>query len=106
MTLGVKHMKMVNNSSIALLVIAGGKSRRMGHDKRWLKWQGKSFLDCIVRKAIIAGFSEIIICAETASPEIMKLSQKYSFVEFVFDEIEGFGPFQRTTEGRWLFQGS
>ena len=99
MTLGVRHMKMVNNSSIALLVIAGGKSRRMGHDKRWLKWQGKSFLDCIVRKAIIAGFSEIIICAETASPEIMKLSQKYSFVEFVFDEIEGFGPMEGLHQG-------
>lgn len=85
--------------NIALLVIAGGRSSRMGRDKRWLKWQGKSFLDCIVEKALAEDFHEIIICAETASPEIMRLSQKYPFVEFVFDEIEGFGPMEGLHQG-------
>lgn len=83
---------------ISLLIIAGGKSSRMGRDKRWLNWQGRSFLENIVIKGLAAGFGEMIICAEKKSAELEELTDHYP-VRLVFDELQETGPLEGIKQG-------
>lgn len=43
------------------IILAGGKSSRMGSPKEKLDWEGKSFLEALVEKAKTMGFEEIYI---------------------------------------------
>jgi len=49
--------------TMGLIMLAGGKSLRMGQDKAQLQWQGKTFLETLLHKAQAYGFEEIIIAA-------------------------------------------
>lgn len=49
--------------TIGLIILAGGKSSRMGQDKTQLLWQGSTFLETLLHKAQAYGFEEIIIAA-------------------------------------------
>ena len=46
---------------IGLIILAGGKSSRMGTDKAFLSWDGKSFVENTVVKAKQYGFTDIIV---------------------------------------------
>lgn len=46
------------------LILAGGKSSRMGHNKATLKWNGISFLDHIIFKIRCAGIQTILISGQ------------------------------------------
>lgn len=48
-------------SDCCFLILAGGKSRRMGRCKAELKIQGTTFLEYLVDKAKIMGFGEIFL---------------------------------------------
>ena len=52
--------------SNALVILAGGKSRRMGTDKVFLDYQGGSFLEHLIRKAV-PYFDRILISAGSAA---------------------------------------
>jgi len=48
-----------NNCS--LIILAGGKSSRMGQNKAHLRWNAKCFLDIIIEKGKSLGFGEIVL---------------------------------------------
>ena len=69
--------------NFSLVILAGGKSSRMGKDKSDLIYRWRSFLENIVMKGHASGFSEIIISG--AEKEVFGAVN-------IMDEIEGRGP--------------
>lgn len=67
------------------IILAGGKSSRMGFDKQFLKLRDKYIVEMIAER-LQGVFSEIIIV--TSRPEEY---QKYGF-KLVEDEVKDFGP--------------
>ncbi len=67
------------------IILAGGKSSRMGFDKQFLKLRDKYIIEMIAEK-LERVFEEIIIV--TSKPEEY---EKYGY-KLVEDEIRGFGP--------------
>src|SRR5689334_16745960 len=49
------------------VILAGGQSRRMGSDKAWLKFDGKTLLERQVELAQKVGASEILISGRSNS---------------------------------------
>ncbi|WP_110956026.1 molybdopterin-guanine dinucleotide biosynthesis protein B [Anaerosinus massiliensis] len=72
--------------NFGLIILAGGKSSRMGRDKAFLEWQEKTFIEHILEKAKQAKFHEIVIV--TNQPE------KFEFldVEVISDIYSQMGP--------------
>jgi len=70
-----------NNCS--LIILAGGKSSRMGRNKAHLRWKAKCFLDIIIEKGKSLGFGEIILSGYRG-----KVSDCFS----VEDELKERGP--------------
>ncbi|ADO82423.1 molybdenum cofactor guanylyltransferase [Ilyobacter polytropus] len=67
------------------VILAGGEGSRMGHiDKAFLKYNGKTFIQCILEK--VDGYEEILIVSN--SPEKYK-DHKIKVVE---DRVKGIGP--------------
>ena len=75
-------MQQLNN--ISLIILAGGKSTRMGTDKALLKYQGKTFVQ-ILYDNLNSICSELIISSN--NPEI-----KIEGAKTVADEIKNIGP--------------
>ncbi len=46
---------------VTMIVLAGGKSSRMGRDKADLLWKGETFLECQIRKGRELGVGEILV---------------------------------------------
>ena len=69
--------------NFTLVILAGGKSNRMGKDKSALSYKGRSFLENLVTKGHMSGFSEIITSG--APKEVFG-------AENIMDEIDGRGP--------------
>ena len=76
---------MMNANNLSLLVIAGGKSTRLGKDKRQLQLGYMPLLEIILAKGKKAGFTEIFLCAEAPSPFLAELAKKYG-ATLLFDE--------------------
>lgn len=55
-------------SNFSLVILAGGKSRRMGLDKAGLLLGGKTFLENVISKGTNAGFGEIIVSGAGEHP--------------------------------------
>ncbi|HUM55601.1 MAG TPA: molybdenum cofactor guanylyltransferase [Bacillota bacterium] len=70
-----------NNCS--LIILAGGKSSRMGQNKAHLRWNAKCFLDIIIEKGKSLGFGEIVLSGYRG-----KVSDCFS----VEDELKERGP--------------
>ena len=51
---------------ISGIVLGGGKSKRMGRDKRFLQWEGENFLDRVCR-LLSMSFEEVLLV--TAEPD-------------------------------------
>ena len=83
-------MSEMDKKNAAILVIAGGKSSRMGRDKRWLDLGGRSMLERCLRR-IPTVFSERFLMMEANSPDIMQLAENCGFC-IVTDEVQGRGP--------------
>ncbi|WP_320046226.1 molybdenum cofactor guanylyltransferase [uncultured Ilyobacter sp.] len=67
------------------VILAGGKGSRMGHvDKAFLKYNGKTFIQCILEK--VEGYDEILIVSN--NPE----KYKHYKVKVVEDRVKGIGP--------------
>lgn len=83
-------MSEMDKKNVAIFVIAGGKSSRMGRDKRWLDLGGRSMLERCLRR-IPTVFSERFLMMEANSPDIMQLAENCGFC-IVTDEVQGRGP--------------
>ncbi|MDD6135328.1 MAG: molybdopterin-guanine dinucleotide biosynthesis protein B [Selenomonadaceae bacterium] len=83
---------------LSLLLIAGGKSSRMGQDKRWLEYDGASMLEWQLRKAQRQAFARKYLCVEKATEELLALAKQYEF-ELLVDEQAGMGPMEGLRRG-------
>ncbi|MBQ7497421.1 MAG: NTP transferase domain-containing protein, partial [Selenomonas sp.] len=57
----------MNPNDLSLLIIAGGKSSRLGTDKRQLKLGDSSLLEYTLAQGKKFGFKEVFLCAEAPS---------------------------------------
>lgn len=77
--------------TLTLLIIAGGKSSRLGVDKRFVEVGGVTLLENILSKAAGQNFKEIFLCVEEILPPIQILAEKYG-AKISPDEVQGAGP--------------
>ena len=78
---------------MTLIIIAGGKSSRMGRDKRFIELNGESLLEIALKKVAAFNFAEIIISVEAELPELKMLAARYK-AKLVIDERKGRGPLE------------
>lgn len=57
----INHNPNSNMSQVSLIILAGGKSLRMGTNKAHLDWHAMRFIDVLVEKGKKLGFGEIIL---------------------------------------------
>jgi len=88
----------MNFENISLLIIAGGKSSRLGKDKRFLTVGNRQMLEIILEKADKINFNEIFLCIEENSPKINALAQKYG-ANILIDEIKNAGAISGISNG-------
>ena len=88
----------MNPNELSLLIIAGGKSSRLGRDKRKLKLGELPLLESTLCQGRKANFSEIFLCAEAPSPFLTELAEKYG-AALLFDEKQGLGPVSGLAQG-------
>lgn len=65
----------INFSDVTLLIVAGGKSSRMGQDKRLLEVGGVTLLERILMKAHKENFARRLLCVESSSSSGAPLAQ-------------------------------
>ena len=75
---------MIDKKHITGIILAGGKSSRMGTDKGFLNFNGKSFIQCSI-DALKPSVSKIIIVSNCADYDVFGL-------ERIEDTIENSGP--------------
>lgn len=73
----------MNPKDLSFLILAGGKSRRMGTNKAELDFHGQTFLETLIEKAREMGFTDIIISG---------YPHEISSITPIMDEFEGRGP--------------
>lgn len=83
---------------ISLLIIAGGKSSRLGSDKRFVEVGGVGLLENILRKTQAFDFAEIFLCVEEKLPAIKFLAEKFA-AKILVDKIKNSGPLAGITNG-------
>ena len=81
----------MNISDLTLIVAAGGKSSRMGEDKRFLPLEGESLLARTLRKGRAAGFRAIVLAAEGMRSDLSALAEEFG-ATLVTDEQPAQGP--------------
>ena len=74
----------INKSEISAVILAGGKSERMGQDKAFIQWKGKSFIQHIL--TTVSHFTQSILI----SGSDVRL-KKFGF-PLLEDEVKGKGP--------------
>ena len=63
-------------SDVSLLIIAGGKSSRMGRDKRFLSYGGEGLLERLARKAAALPLAARFLCVEESSPALQEIAER------------------------------
>ena len=91
-------MRLQSLADVTLLGVAGGRSRRMGEDKRWLDVGGVPLLEGLLKKAAAAGFAEIFLCVEERSERLQALASRYG-ARILVDETAGQGPVAGLSRG-------
>lgn len=83
---------------ISLLIIAGGKSVRMGQDKRWLSIDGMGMLERLCVKASRVDFAERFLCVDAVTEPMQDLAERYGF-HILTDAQPGEGPMSGLSQG-------
>ncbi len=78
-------------ADLTLIIAAGGKSTRMGRDKRFLLLDGEALLARTLRMGRMAGFSSIVLAAEGERSDLTALAEEYG-AQLVTDELPAQGP--------------
>ena len=81
----------MNPAELTLIVAAGGRSTRMGTDKRFLPLDGETLLARMLRKGSAAGFHSVVLAAEGERSDLAALAEEYG-AYLVTDEIPAQGP--------------
>ena len=81
----------MNPAELTLIVAAGGRSTRMGTDKRFLPLDGETLLAHMLRKGSAAGVHSIVLAAEGERSDLAALAEDYG-AYLVTDEIPAQGP--------------
>ena len=81
----------MNISDLTLVVAAGGRSTRMGRDKRFLPLAGENLLARTLRRGRDAGFAAIVLVAEEVRSDLTALAEEFGAV-LVTDEMPAQGP--------------
>ncbi|MBR4384772.1 MAG: molybdopterin-guanine dinucleotide biosynthesis protein B [Selenomonadaceae bacterium] len=89
---------MLSFQKISLLIIAGGKSSRLGVDKRFVEVGGVGLLETILRKSAAIDFAEKFLCVEDELPALKNLAIKYG-LRLIVDEIKNSGPLSAISLG-------
>lgn len=74
-------------NSVTGILVAGGKSRRMGQDKRFMKLGGRTLLDLVLR-GLEASFEEVMVVLAEPVPELPVSPHKV-----IYDAIPNAGSF-------------
>lgn len=85
-------------SDIALLLVAGGKSSRMGQDKRWAALGDTALLARLAQKADRIPFAERLLCVERETPALLRLAGQHG-MRLVCDERQEAGPMEGLRRG-------
>ena len=85
-------------SDASLLIIAGGKSSRMGRDKRFLPYDGEGLLERLARRAAALPFAERCLCVEERTPALQDIAERYGLT-LVEDGVQGRGPMEGLMRG-------
>ncbi|WP_288779074.1 molybdopterin-guanine dinucleotide biosynthesis protein B [uncultured Mitsuokella sp.] len=85
-------------SDASLLIIAGGKSSRMGRDKRFLSYDGEGLLERLARRAAALPFAERCLCVEERTPALQDIAERYGLT-LVEDSVQGRGPMEGLMRG-------
>jgi molybdopterin-guanine dinucleotide biosynthesis protein len=88
----------VDFQDIGVLVIAGGRSSRMGQDKRFLEMAGCSMLERLLKKTAAIPFRERYLCGADVSEKLSALCSAYGFA-FVADSRSAAGPLEGIRSG-------
>ena len=78
-------------ADLTLIIAAGGKSTRMGRDKRFLPLDGEALLARTLRMGRMAGFSSIVLAVEGERSDLTALAEEYG-AQLVTDELPAQGP--------------
>lgn len=89
---------MLSFQKISLLIIAGGRSSRLGVDKRFVEIGGVGLLETILRKASEIDFAEKFLCVEDELPALKDLATQYGATLLV-DKIKNSGPLSALASG-------
>ena len=89
---------MLSFQDISLLIIAGGRSSRLGVDKRFVEVGGVGLLETILRKASKVNFAKKFLCVEDELPVLKELATQYG-VRLLVDEIKNSGPLSALSTG-------
>ena len=82
----------VSAVSLGLIILAGGRSSRMGRDKAALPWRGATLLTDLIQRSQGVAFDEIVVSANRP-PDLSALpSELSSCVRVVADNYQGCGP--------------
>ena len=81
----------MNPAELTLIVAAGGRSTRMGQDKRFLPLDGEPLLARTLRKGRAAGFRSIVLAAEGERSDLAALAEEFG-ARLVTDEVPAQGP--------------
>lgn len=95
----------MNTNELALLLIAGGQSSRLGQDKRRLSLGTMTLLERNLAQGKAAGFAEIYLCAEARLPFLTELTGKYG-ATLLTDTAPGLGPLAGLTNGLRTMQSA
>ena len=85
-------------SDVSLLLVAGGRSSRMGRDKRWISLGGETFLARLAEKAAHIPFAARILCVERETPALRLLAEACG-MRVCPDERQGAGPMEGIRRG-------
>ena len=81
------------------MIIAGGKSSRMGRDKRFISVDDCSMLEMTLQKTAQQHFAESYLCGENSQVEgLAVLAQQYG-LELLADSRQGAGPLEGLRSG-------
>lgn len=76
--------------NFSLLIVAGGKSSRLGTDKRFVEVGGVSFIENIINKVSKCNFNEIFLCVEENLPAFSHFEPLG--IKILVDKVKNSGP--------------
>lgn len=88
----------MNFKNFSVLVVAGGKSSRLGTDKRFVSVGGVQMLENILKKASEQNFAEIFLCVEENLPALSILAEKFG-AKLLVDEFKDCGAMSGIANG-------